>query len=130
MQFWLCFWSWFFKIFSGGGEMNKVHGKTIFTHNGLSIQKLWQETFFFVKNGQLLSLPGTREKNFSFPIRVVNFCEAFGTCSPSSLGQDLTVKIYIYIFFILFILFSFGLLELKMAVLNVFWEKRPLSFRS
>jgi hypothetical protein len=28
------------KIFSGGGEMNKVHGKTIFIQNGLSIQKL------------------------------------------------------------------------------------------
>jgi hypothetical protein len=72
--------------------MNKVHGKTNFTQNGLSIQKLWQKTCFFVKNGQLLFLPGTREKNFSFPIRAVNFYETFYTCSPSSLGQDLTVK--------------------------------------
>jgi hypothetical protein len=72
--------------------MNKVYGKTKFTQNGLSIQKLWQETCFFAKNGQILSLPGTREKNFSFPIRAVNFCETFCTCSPSSLGQDLTVK--------------------------------------
>jgi hypothetical protein len=29
-----------FENFSGGGEMNKVYGKTIFTQNGLSIQKL------------------------------------------------------------------------------------------
>jgi hypothetical protein len=33
-------WSWFFGNFSGGGEMNNVHGKTIFTQNGLFIQKL------------------------------------------------------------------------------------------
>jgi hypothetical protein len=46
----------------------------------------------FAKNGQLLSLPGTREKNFSFPIHAVNFCKTFCTCSPSSLGQDLKVK--------------------------------------
>jgi hypothetical protein len=29
-----------FENFSGGGEMNKVHGKLIFTQNGISIQKL------------------------------------------------------------------------------------------
>jgi hypothetical protein len=40
MQLWLSFWSCFFENFSGDGEMNKVHGKTIFTQNGLSIQKL------------------------------------------------------------------------------------------
>jgi hypothetical protein len=72
--------------------MNKECGETNLTQNGLSIQKLRQETCFFAKNGQLLSLLGTREKNYSFPIRVVNFCEAFCTCSPSSLGQDYTVK--------------------------------------
>jgi hypothetical protein len=72
--------------------MNKVHGKKKFTWNGLSVQKLWQETCFFAKNGQLLSLPGTREKNFSFPIHAGNYCKTFCTCSSSSLGQDLTVK--------------------------------------
>jgi hypothetical protein len=50
MQLWICFWSWFFENFSGGGGMNKVHGKKKFTQNGLSIQKLWQETCFFAKN--------------------------------------------------------------------------------
>jgi hypothetical protein len=112
MQLWPCFWSWFFENFNGGGEMNKVHGKIILTQNGLSIQKLWQETCFFAKNVQLLSLPCTREKNFSFAIRAVNFCKtfctcspnmqkAFCTCSPNSLGQDLTVKnaIFIFLFF-------------------------------
>jgi hypothetical protein len=39
-----------------------------------------------------------------------NFC----TCSPSSLGQDLTIKNANFYFF------SFGLLELEMVVLNVF----------
>jgi hypothetical protein len=34
------FWSCFFENFSGGGGMNKVYGKTNFTQNGLSIQKL------------------------------------------------------------------------------------------
>jgi hypothetical protein len=72
--------------------MNKIHGKTILTQNGLSIQKLWKETYIFAKNGQLLSLPGSREKNFSLPIRAVNFCKTFCTCSPSILEQDLMVK--------------------------------------
>jgi hypothetical protein len=47
----------------------------------------------------MLSLPGTRENNFSFhfkrnylTIRVVKFCEIFHTCSPSSLGQDPIVE--------------------------------------
>jgi hypothetical protein len=42
---------------------------------------------------------GTREFFFPFDIKrynltilVVNFCETFCTCSPSSLGQDLTVE--------------------------------------
>jgi hypothetical protein len=30
--------------------MNKVYEKTNFTQNGLSIQELWQETCFFMKN--------------------------------------------------------------------------------
>jgi hypothetical protein len=55
---------------------------------------------FCTNGGQsLLSLLGTREKNFSFhfkrynlTIRAVNVSETFCTCSPSSLGQDLTVK--------------------------------------
>jgi hypothetical protein len=81
----------FFENFSGGGEMNKVYGKTIFTQNGLPIQMLWQETCFFAKNGKLLSLPGTKGKKNYFPIHVVNFYKTFCTCSPSSLAQDLTI---------------------------------------
>jgi hypothetical protein len=58
---------------------------------------------FCTKGGQsLLSLLGTREKNFSFhlkrynlTIRAVNVFETFFTCSPSSLAQDLTIKIAI-----------------------------------
>jgi hypothetical protein len=34
----------------------------------------------------------TREKNFYFQIHAVNFCKTFCACSPSSLGQDLTIK--------------------------------------
>jgi hypothetical protein len=73
------------------------------------------------KGGQtLLSLPGIREKNFSFHFKcnylticAVKFCEFFCTCSPSSLGQDPIVesaknknKN------------SFGLVQPKMAVLG------------
>jgi hypothetical protein len=94
--------------------MNKVHEKIIFTKNGLSIQKLWQEAYFFVKNGQLLFLPSTREKNLFFPIHAVNFCKTFCTCSPNSLGKDPTIinakKIKN----------SFGLLELEIALWGVF----------
>jgi hypothetical protein len=67
MQLWLCFLSWFFENFSGGGGMNKVYGKTNFTQNKLSIQKLWQEACFFAKKGQLLSLPGIQGKKPFFP---------------------------------------------------------------
>jgi hypothetical protein len=65
-----------------------------------------------------MSLPGTNKKNFFFhfkrhnlTIRVVNFFETFCTCSPSSLGQDPTVKIpkKYYCFFL------FLLLKLEMA---------------
>jgi hypothetical protein len=52
-------------------------------------------------------LLGTREKNFSFhfkcynlTILVVNFFETFCTCSFSSLGQDLIVKIAKNIYFL------------------------------
>jgi hypothetical protein len=73
-------------------------------------------------NQSLLSLQGTREKNFSFnfkrlilTIRAVNFFETFCTCSPNILGQDLTVKVAKFYF-----IFSFGLLELEMADLSIF----------
>jgi hypothetical protein len=56
-----------------------------------------------------------KEKNNSFPIRAVNFCETFCACSPISLGQDLKVKNGRKKSF-----FSCGLLELEMVVLNVF----------
>jgi hypothetical protein len=54
--------------------------------------KSYDKKLFFCKEWQLLSLSGTREENFSFPIHAVNFCKTFCTCSPSSLEQDLTVK--------------------------------------
>jgi hypothetical protein len=77
----------------------------------------------------LLSLLGTREKYFSFHFKhynlticAVNVFETFCTCSLSSLGQDLIVKIAIFILFI----FSFGLLELDRANLRCFFEKNDL----
>jgi hypothetical protein len=76
--------------------------------------------------GRSMSLPGTMEKNCSFhfkrynlTIRAVNFFETFFTCSPSSLGQDTTVKIPKKDFFI----FIFLLLELEMADLSIFLRK-------
>jgi hypothetical protein len=77
--------------------------------------KVLTRNLFFCKEWAASFLSSTREKNFSFPIRAVNFCKTFSTCSPSSLGQDLTVKNATFIF-----IFSFGFLELKMAVLNLF----------
>jgi hypothetical protein len=53
---------------------------------------------------------------------VVNVFETFCTCSPSSLRQDLTVKIAIFILFY----FLFGLLELDIANLRCFFEKNDL----
>jgi hypothetical protein len=69
----------------------------------------------------LLSLPGTRKKNFSFhfkrynlAIRAVNVFEIFCTCSPSSL--DPTGKFF----------FPFLLTELEMADLSICFEKNDL----
>ena len=74
--------------------------------------------FFCTKDSQsLLSLLGTREKNFSFQfkhynltIHVVKVFETICACSPSTLGQDLRVKISNFIY-----LFMFLLLELEMV---------------
>jgi hypothetical protein len=73
----------------------------------------------------LLSLPSTREKNFSFhfkrnnlTIHVVSFYKTYCTCSLSSIRQDPTVesgKKFKN---------SFGLLELEIAVLGCFLRKK------
>jgi hypothetical protein len=46
--------------------MNKVHGKTIFYPKWTFHSKVMTRNLFFAKNGQLLSLLGTREKTFLF----------------------------------------------------------------
>jgi hypothetical protein len=86
----------------------------------------------FPKGGQtLLSLPGTREKNFQrnyLTSRAVKFCNFFCTCSPSSQGQDPTVESVKKNF-----KNSFGPLQQEMVVFGVFFEKKgvklaPLSW--
>jgi hypothetical protein len=65
---------------------------------------------FCTTGGQsLLFMLGTSKKNFSFYFKCynlticeVNFFETFCTCSPSSLGQDPSVKIPNSIFFFVF----------------------------
>jgi hypothetical protein len=47
--------------------MNKVNGKTTFTQNGLSIQKLCQETCFFCKEWTSSFPVGHRGKKLLFP---------------------------------------------------------------
>jgi hypothetical protein len=54
---------------------------------------------FFCKEWVASFFGGHKEKKNSFPIHAVNFCKTFCTCSPSSLGQDLTVKNVIFIFY-------------------------------
>jgi hypothetical protein len=66
-----------FENFTRGGEMNKVYGNLFFIQNILSIQNLWQETCFFAKNGQLLYLLGTREKNSLFQSMRSAFAKLF-----------------------------------------------------
>jgi hypothetical protein len=83
----------FLKILVEVGEWIKYTGKHIWLKTDFPFKSYDKNLFFFAKNGQLLSLLGTREKNFSFPIRAVNFCKTFCTCSLRSVGQDLTVKI-------------------------------------
>jgi hypothetical protein len=75
----------------------------------------------------LLSLPGTREKAFSFhfkrynfTIRAVNFCKTFCNCSLSSLGRDPIVKSAIK---------WKKILELEMADLGCFLRKMGSSYR-
>jgi hypothetical protein len=94
-------------------------------YNGAKAQSCVVQKFCAKYYQNLLSLLGTMEKNFSLhfkrynlTIRADNFCETFCTCFPSSLGQDLTIKIAIY-----FLFFIFGLLELEMADLSHFSRK-------
>jgi hypothetical protein len=63
-------------------------------------------------------------KRYNLTIWMVNFCETFFSCSPSSLGQDPTVesaKKYKKI--------HLGFLSWKWQFWGVFWEWRPRSFR-
>jgi hypothetical protein len=94
-------------------------------YDGAKAQSFIIQSFCITGGQSLLSLPGTSKKNFSFhfkcynlTIRVVNFFETFCTCSPSSLGQDSTVKIAKKDLFFLFLL-----LELEMADLSIFLGK-------
>jgi hypothetical protein len=47
---------------------------------------------FFCKEWAASFLTEHKGKKISSPIRVVNFCKTFFTYSPSSLGQDITIK--------------------------------------
>jgi hypothetical protein len=111
-------WSWFFENFTGGGKMNKVHGKTILTQNELYIQKLWQETYFFASfcpcHAQGKFYLFFYFNCYILTICAANFCETFCTCSPSSLGQDITFKNAKKKVFL------FGLFGLEMVVLRWF----------
>jgi hypothetical protein len=88
-------------------------------YNGVEAQSCIVQ-FFCTTGGQsLLSLPGTSKKNFSFyfkcynlTIRVVNIFEILCTCSSSSLGQDLIVKIpkkdFLFLFYFFVFVFVFA----------------------
>jgi hypothetical protein len=97
-------------------------------YDGAKSQNCIVENFCTTGGQNLLSLPGTMEKKFSFnfkcynlTIRAVNFCETFCTCSLSILGQDPMVESAKK-----FLKNSFGLLELEMANLERFLRKTPL----
>jgi hypothetical protein len=96
-------------------------------YDGAKPQNFIFENFCTMGGQGLLSLSGTSKKNFSFhfkhydlTVHVVNFFETFCTCSLSSLGQDLLVKILKKDFFL------FLLLELEMADFGCFWRKMAL----
>jgi hypothetical protein len=67
--------------------MNKVQ----FLHKTDFLFKSYDKKLVFCEKWIASFLAGHKGKNFSFPIRVVNYCEAYCTCFPSSLVQDLTV---------------------------------------
>jgi hypothetical protein len=90
-------------------------GKQILPKTDFPFKSYDKKLVFLRRMGSFFSYQAQGEKKNSFPIRAVNFCKTFCTCSPSSLGQDLTVKNAKKYYF-----FSFGLLELEMSVLNVF----------
>jgi hypothetical protein len=57
--------------------MNKVYGKTNFTQNRLSFQKLRQVTCFFAKNGQLFPCRAQGKKAFLSQSVPSNFAKLF-----------------------------------------------------
>jgi hypothetical protein len=90
-------------------------GKQILPKTDFPLKSYDKKLVFLRRMGNFFPYWTQGKKKISFPIRAVNFCETFCTRSPSSLGQDLTVKNAKKIIFFLFVL-----LELEMAVLDVF----------
>jgi hypothetical protein len=88
-------------------------------YDGAKAQSCIVQKFCTTGGQSLLSLLGTSKKNLT--INAIDFFETFCTCSPNSLGQDPTVKIPIFYFILLFLL-----LELEMADLSIFLEKKNL----
>jgi hypothetical protein len=82
-------------------------------YDGAKLQNCVVRKFCTNSGQSLLSMLGTRERNFSFhfkrynlTIRAINFFETFCTCSPSSLGQDLVVKIAFFYFLFFYFFFA------------------------
>jgi hypothetical protein len=94
-------------------------GEQILSKTDFPFRSYDKKLVFLRRMGNFFPLLGTREKNFSFPIRAVNFSETFCTCSPCSVGQDPTTESAKKIF-----KNSFGLLELEMANLGCIFEKK------
>jgi hypothetical protein len=106
--------------------MNKVHEKTVFYPKQTFYSKVMTRNLFFCEEWIASSPAEHKGKNFSFPICAANFCKTFCTCSPSSLRQDLTVKMQKNIY--LFIWSSWA----RNGSFEVFFEKkelRPLEVR-
>jgi hypothetical protein len=95
--------------------MNKVHGNFFLPKTNFPFKSYDKKPVFLQRMGSFFPCWAQGKKTFLSQSMQSTFLETFCTCSPSSLRQDLMVKNAEKI-----ILFSFGLLELEMAVLNVF----------
>jgi hypothetical protein len=82
----------FLKILVEVGEWTKYMEKQILPKTNFPFKSYDKKLVFLQRRGSFFPCRAYKEKNLSFPIREVNFCETFCTCSPSSLGQDLTIK--------------------------------------
>jgi hypothetical protein len=98
-------------------------GKQFLPKKDFPFKSYDKKLVFLQRMGNFFPYRAQGKKAFFSQSMWSTFAKTFCTCSPSSLGQDLMVKNEIFYFY-----FSFGLLELEMAVLRCSLREKTFVF--